>query len=273
MTTNTLTKPDTERAQLIASRIREARETVGMSRAQLAKAAGIPAKTVEKFEYGMMEPSLTRLEAIARKLNVEVSWLSGEEPAPSAGASPLPVARKLERPTLVIEGDESDPEDDVRELLARLDEFRDEGFKGYERRTLATIGAVASLIKFLEPEELTRVADARGLHRGECPSPFTLADLFQQNPADAQKYCGAIEERILDTAILGVDLFAIERGPLVNIATELSEKREDVSAPGFFGAWGEHQDFVPIIRPALREMAIVGTGPDFGNRDEFPRRR
>lgn len=272
MNTNTLPELETDRAQSIAARIREARETVGMSRAQLAKATGIPAKTIEKFEYGVMEPSFTRLEAIASKLNVEVDWLAGEEtaPSPSVVASPRPVAGKPEGSRL---GVEPDPEDQVRELLAQLDEFRGEGFKGYERRTLATIGAVVNLMKFLEPEALIRVADARGLYRGNCPSPFTLADLFQQNPTDAQKYCGTIEDRILDTAILGVDLFTIERSGLVNIADELSAKREDVSAPGFFGGWGEHQDFVPMIRPALRETAIMGTGPDLANREEFPRRR
>jgi hypothetical protein len=87
-----------------------------------------------------------------------------------------------------------------------------------------------------------------------------------------QSFCANIEERVLDTAILGVDLYNIEREPLVKLADELQEEH-DIEEPAWGGfSWGEHNDFVPLIRPYMRAASYRGHPVDFTNHNEFLRR-
>jgi hypothetical protein len=112
------------------------------------------------------------------------------------------------------------------------------------------------------------------LYKGDCPSSSYIDDIFAVNPDDAQNFCGLIEERIVDTAILGVDLHAIERDALASLADRLSEEQDALERPAAFGfSWGKHTDFVPLIRPFLRMMALTNNMPDFTDREVFPRRR
>ena len=72
----------------LASRLRQARDDMGFSRAELARRTGIPAKSIEKFEFGTQEPSVSRLQALSEALEVTFQSLAGMDADPYFEPSP-----------------------------------------------------------------------------------------------------------------------------------------------------------------------------------------
>ena len=70
------------------NRIRRLRQQAGLSQVELARRIGCLQSTLSDIETGKTDPKQTRLEAIARALNVPVSELF--EPSPSAKTSAAP---------------------------------------------------------------------------------------------------------------------------------------------------------------------------------------
>lgn len=261
-----------------ATRIRQAREAQGLSRAQLSRRTGIPAKSLEKFEYGTQEPSLSRLQSLSEALDVSTQWIMGQEepesPADRAEADAPPDATPSPpSPAVAVPANDDDPLEAAQDMLDRLAEMRSKNFDGFRRRALALIEDLRSTLAELEPEDLIDLADARGLHRADCPSVVKLLDVFSEDPDDGQDLCGNVEERIIDTAALGADLHAIDRKALAQLAGTLEREFEELEAPGFFGDWGDHERMVPLIRPFLRKKALTGHPVDFKDLQAFPRRR
>lgn len=56
-------------------RLKVARKWRGMSQAQLAKLAGIPASSISHFEAGTREPSLNSFRAIVNAIDVDPEYL------------------------------------------------------------------------------------------------------------------------------------------------------------------------------------------------------
>lgn len=65
------------------NRIRQLRQNAGLSQVELARRIGCLQSTLSDIETGKQDPKQTRLEAIARALNIPVSYLF-DEPSPSA---------------------------------------------------------------------------------------------------------------------------------------------------------------------------------------------
>jgi transcriptional regulator with XRE-family HTH domain len=70
----------------IGARVREAREDLGMSQAELARRAGVARNHIVMIEHGGRTPSVGLLEKIAHELRTEPAELL-REPAPLAEAS------------------------------------------------------------------------------------------------------------------------------------------------------------------------------------------
>jgi transcriptional regulator with XRE-family HTH domain len=70
---------------LIAVRIKEVRETRGLTQVELALKAGLPAATISHFETSTRTPGTSTLQRLAEALEVRVDYLLGreDEPAPS----------------------------------------------------------------------------------------------------------------------------------------------------------------------------------------------
>ena len=70
-------------ADTLGGRIVHARESQGLSTAQLARRVGVKTKTVHKWETDCAEPRSNRLLTLAGILNVSATWLltgAGESP-------------------------------------------------------------------------------------------------------------------------------------------------------------------------------------------------
>jgi transcriptional regulator with XRE-family HTH domain len=89
----------------IASRLRLARESAGLSQGQVAKKMNLHRPTVSEIEAGRRRVSAEELARFAELYGVDVNWLTGEEKA------------------------ESDPEEERILLAAReLGKMKDEDF-------------------------------------------------------------------------------------------------------------------------------------------------
>ena len=78
----------------LSRRIVEAREAAGLSRAELARNAGVTPDTVEIWETGERAPRANRLTTLGGVLGVSAAWLlSGEGAAPGDDTAELGLGR------------------------------------------------------------------------------------------------------------------------------------------------------------------------------------
>lgn len=73
------------------NRIREIRESMGLTQKQLAALAGTSAQNIQKYETGDREISLSRLERIASALGVStITLVNPSQPKEPPHAEPTP---------------------------------------------------------------------------------------------------------------------------------------------------------------------------------------
>lgn len=306
MTKSTRDIPSHE-GSTVADRIKAARQNAELTRKALAAATGIPASTLEKYERGDMDPNTTRLQTMCDHLGVTVNWMLNGDHASEVFESVKPVTEnqlsakvtefeetaetlastndaetstvistetffngRQEGPEAALPANENDPMAHVQGMLIGLDDMRSDEFDGVQRGATALVDDIRAALKHFEAIELLTLAHERDLYQGECESADSILDMFRENADKAQSYCGSIEERIIDTAILGVDLHNLDRKALVNVTKELSDEH-GFDTPNFFG-WGEHTDFIPLIRPHLRALAIYNDGYNLEDIEAFPKR-
>ena len=295
MTKTTRDIPTSE-GMTVADRLKTARTNAGLTHKALAEVTGIPFSSLQKFEYGIMEPTLSRLKTICEILNVSFDWVLTGDDAPNIADNEGTAENQLSES--VSDNSSENVSDNSSEnvseklsegvpdfghgelpnepseigistLLNMIDVLRVDNFENVYRRSMALVDQAKSKLKYLEPFELEKLAIERGLHKDDDQLPGFLESLFQDNPENAQKYCGNIEERILDTAILGIDLFMIEGIPLIKLAEQY-----DIEPPETWmlvPEWGEHEEFVPLMRPTFRMLALSGKAIEFTDIDNFPR--
>lgn len=271
ITDDTLTTPDPKH---IGKRLREAREAAGLSRPELAKMTGVPSRSIEKFETGAQEPTLSRIAKFCDALQTEMSDMTG------IGVDTLDrtVLDDEDNQQSTSQQHQLDPTSEagsIEDLISELDELRERGFEGARRKATSMIDRLTMELHVLEHDELIALADNRGLFRGDCPSALELSELLTLDFDKGNELCGIVEERIIDTAVLGVDLYGIEREPLVNLAEGLERSRQlEHPNPGLlFNDWGDHSVLVPALRPILRKLEISGNSIDLDDREQFPARK
>ncbi len=232
---------DTPASSKLGQRLRQAREAARYSRTQLSAATSIPSKSIEKFEAGEQEPSVSRLIALANTLGVSLDHLLGktatsDAPLPGPGNAPPDIE-----------------EDPVGDLLAELDELRGSGFQYAQRRAMALVDQLTAKLNMLEPRELIDIAQERGVDMASCPSVLDLQNALSADAGGGQAVCGEVEQRVIDTALLGADLPAVEGKKLVEIAARLK-----VEGGGFFGWSADDKTLPTALREPLRRLAYAG---------------
>jgi len=257
--------------ETVGMRLRKARDEKEMSRREVQEQTNIPQKSLEKIEGGTQEPSLARVQTLCDLYGVTLEWVkdgnSNESVKAESADIPKAGVPKIEP------ANENDPMDQVRGMLNDLDEMRTHGFKGVQRGALALSSDILSALKHFEPGELLALASERRLHQCEKESVDNIFDLFNEDASQAQEYCGSIEERIVDTAMFGVDLYVIEQSSLVRLAENL---KIEITKDAFFTyTWFEepdHMEIIKAIRPELIARSVSGDGIDLENIQTFPRR-
>jgi len=269
----------------LGDRLKAARADANLTRKSVHEGTGISTSTIEKYESGNMDPSTSRLKAICDFLDVSVNWIINGDDQYMAANSEIAetrptasVAETLAETTPQSTAMDVLPADNtlagaINGMLEDLDTMRIHGFDGLARQAMALTDDVLAKLKHLEPGELTDLALERDLYQDEtCLGSADILDLLSSDLDAGQAYCGNLEERILDTVILGVDLYSIERGSLVDLADELQENH-DIQETAWGGwSWGDHENFIPQIRPIVRSMAFRGVSIDFMDQDQYPRR-
>lgn len=234
---------DTPSATSLGQRLRQARDAARFSRTQLADATGIPAKSIEKFEADDQEPSVSRLISLATTLGVSLDQLLGKTTSPAQSpnvpGTPAP----------------AEDEDAASSILEELDDMRADGFHNVQRRARAIVNELKVFLQAMEPGDLLKLAKGRGIDRSSCPTSTDLLALLENDAQAGQAACGDIEDRIIDSAVLGADLNAVGRDVLASIADHLKDRFN--LEEGLFG-WGNEARLRSILREPLRQMAYAG---------------
>lgn len=260
----------------IGDRLKVTRLDAGKTRKALQQDTGISASTLDKYERGDMDPNTTRLKTLCDHLDVSFDWvLNGEEIAESDNAAENGGSVKQ-----TAKGTEhfSTKKHDAAlgrtiDLLQILDVLRGDNFSCSRRRAEALMEEAKATMKYLEPEELIQVAQQRDLFENMNKEPGFLENLFVSLPNEAKTYCGNIEERILDTAVLGTDLYRHKIGPLHSIGNNIPDYVACEKPIGLTMSWSDDHDvFVPHIREAFRTMALSGQLPEIQNIETYPLR-
>ncbi|WP_419797604.1 MAG: helix-turn-helix domain-containing protein [Terasakiella sp.] len=291
--------PTQNQEETLAFRMRKARDDKKLSRRQVSEETGISHNSIEKYENGKQEPNITRIKVLAELYDVSVNWLIGIEKdtlsptlrsvyveedetvtaenhiAPQTEEATSPSLRNVyEEETLSVNvSEEETVAATLHETLEEIDNLRDGDFEDGKRIVLKLINIAHEFLEELEPQELEDLAIERNLFCEQPDTGFGFWELFQDNPEAADTiFKGNIAERIIDTAVLGIDLFKIERDELAALADQLKENHE-IEEPAALGfSWGNHEQLVPIIRPILRNLSILNEGYELVNPDKFTQR-
>lgn len=277
-------------------RVKAAREEAGLTRPQLSGLTGIPTKSLEKIEYGNMDPSSTRLAALAEALSVDERYLlngsagAHEKDAPGEDASDH---GKNDGDTT---GQSTTPLiEQARQHLNRMDDMRQDGFRKSWRSAPKMLETVTDILAEMNLDGLLDLAEERGLY----PVGADTVEVHQEADDDdapdwmAYGYEGLITgndnkpaskdsaasvalmeaevaARIIDTAILGRDLYWIRKRDLEQLAYNLDIKGDKPRL--LSNSWSSHTALARALRLPCRELAMKEQAPFFFEEDEFETR-
>lgn len=283
--------PEGKATETLAQKLRDARDQIGMSRAKVAEETGIPSRTLEKYEDGSSEPPLGRLRDLCELYGVPLPQMigiegeaekSGNSGKSGEGETPKDVTQQPETlegedPGLMAASDE--PKGSAQQTLEMIDGCRQMGLAKHRRRVKAVSKLFMNFAEHLEFDQLFELAIDRGVYDEEILTDDGYHDLYDESPEKAEAGCRELALRILDTALFGVDLYAIERDALVKLADQLSddetidERFSFGPDAGFLGmGWGSHDDFVPNMREPLLYWLMAGHEVVLDDMEIFPRR-
>lgn len=251
----------------LGRRLRQAREEAGMSRAQLGERTGISDKVIQKIESGAQDPSVSRLVALCQAVDFPFHEMVGSEESGRGQDAP---SQLLPDPATAPQ---TEPVDQVRELLDQLDGLREGKFENALRRPFAMADEGVRLLRSVEPGDLATLARERALHESDDLDTGKLLDAFEDSFTGAEIRTSEIAERVIDTGFFGLDLYRIEIKALHDLGERfVDDDVHGIETPGFLQSWGPHTVIVPELRLILRRMAVIGQGLDFSNAEEFPQR-
>ena len=227
------------------NRLKMAREKERFSRPALSKQTGIPVKSLEKFEYGELEPNITRLRVLAETLKVTVEYLlEGSDIEPETVLKQAPPSTETSSQS-------------VMEQLRQLDDMRLKGFEKFWRSAPRMFALLEGELAKLNEDSLLDLAEVRGLF------PVSTQDWTSEEKE-------AVATRIVDTGYFGVDLIAIKQQSLSSLADDLDIEPDN---EGFiFDSWSSESAMVSALRKVLRIKALKGEAEALTNERKFPKR-
>lgn len=294
-------------AMTIATRLREGRSAVGMTRKQVADATGVPIKTLEKYENGQMEPSVSRLRALSNFLGLDFLELV-DEAQDHGRALPL----KNPAPALKV--------GDTRDLLKRLaaehglelvttENLRDNIYSTPAAATLLDsddLGVDFSPTRRLE--ELSKIIQAYGANSAQARRAVrhTKADIedldhlelidlaedvglknipdedeiFEIDNDESEGHSeAALIARIIVNEAFNYEPNDLTQDALEDLFEELSTLDgmdiEDQPPKGPFGGWLDHafDSAQRIVSKMMLKALLMRQAPDISNHKAYPKEK
>lgn len=244
----------------LGMRLREARDAKRLSRPQLHELTGIPARSIEKFELGIMSPSTDRLQKLSDVLDISIDYLiSGQDKQPENIEPNLDAG--------VVTEPDVDPHSDAVFILEEIAEKRETGFQNYWRSAPSLFEKLNTTIQGMEFDTLLDVAEDAGIMA--IPTEV-IRGYPKMSSAEQGEVFDALAERIYDAAYFGIDLFKLDTARLENLAEKL-ELQPDIE--GFFSDdWSSDHALINALRPIIRPQALRGIAPKFTKETDFPLR-
>ncbi len=239
------------------NRLKLAREEKRYTRPSLAKKTNIPVKSLEKYEYGDATPTIERFYKLAEILDVSTQYLLEGDKSQ--------IVDEIE-PTHVNEEDENS----IEEKCHYIDELREEGFQLSWRSAPRLILEVKNEIESYDVDTLLDLAEVRGLY-------VISDDEIEELSNNDKEIFEETSERILDTLYFGIDLYAIHKKSLEELAVKLRLKTKIIKKSALnsrrsISEWNNISDVIAAIRPLCREKSLKGKSPDFKDENRFKAR-
>lgn len=241
----------------VATRLREARDDLGLTRKQAADATGIPAKTIERIEFGQAEPSISRAKILCRYYGLSLTdMIDGMDTTGPKGGRPaapadMPARRDFGAMPADLDDDdeEQSPEQMAAQALQSLTEFAEErgpNAQGMRRR----LREASSAVQGAALGTLTDLAEERDFDEASLPQ-------MARNGA-AEK----LANRLLIHAIYDLDLHQLSLKGMKALNDDLSDDMLEgvIPGPGLFGdkeAWRIEaaEELAPIVLDAVRKRS------------------
>ncbi|PCI62860.1 MAG: hypothetical protein COB37_05955 [Kordiimonadales bacterium] len=271
----------TEGLTTFGARLRHTREEQGLSRPALSKLTSdaLSVRVIDHLENGTTDATGPRVEMLSKALGVNRNWLMFGEPVSamdgirdnpkkalikpeSAPDSPQralevldaaqEVSKKRESPfTLghqekttsigaVNQGAERHYFDAMRQALSNIEQLREDGLEKHPRKLPKLLEKAVEIGQCLEQSDFRELATIRNADIAELSDDTLPEELL-----------GEITLRLIDTALLGLDLYDLDMDTL-----EAFAERIDIGSP--FLGWKSHMKIVQCIRGAYWKEALKG---------------
>lgn len=220
--------------------LKRKRTDLGLSQRQLAGRVGCSQSLIKQYERDAASPSLEKLVALVRELDLDPRDLFSEaaEPGSVTGCDEEAVApagfsqRALEELVRSMggrvtfgdagavpdgEAEPEEPEEPEEVALHSLEALRDlVQLKGVAARRLpGLIVQVEEALRELDLDDLGELAQAVGADVGECPAAEELADM---DASTREKSCDAMQARLIIEVVYGVGLDRLSKEQLDALA-------------------------------------------------------
>jgi transcriptional regulator with XRE-family HTH domain len=255
------TKTEAGDLSTLAARLQHARKAANMSRAELARRTGIPAKTIEKVEYGTQELTVSRLQSVCDEIGIDILWLitgeadSTDDDVTDEAMTPQDHPRPSGNARQTVQANSTAPLCHLTiadGFLSELEGMFEQGYEDCPRKALAYYDAAVSTMRFLDPVPLVELAKHRGMRRRNLPTADTLHNALLADIEAGEALCAAFAQRIADFHFFGEDLHDKDMSALQALAERL-----ELRGGGFFG-WESKEALIAALRPVLKQRVIAG---------------
>jgi len=252
----------------IGKRVRASREAKGLSRKALADLTGIPYRTMENFELGSQEPSVSRMRTLAEALGVTEGFLiDGKSDANPEKTPPWEDESETPEDT----GPEPNTLKSVRSQLATLDEERAKGFGTNIEAVALLLDGLSADLERLSADNLSALIDERNLFEDAEGWLLGISEIMEDEPEEAISACEGMASRIIDTAVFGADLCALTNDALTELGEGVGMRfGMDMGFVNFGLDDSDRDHAIGLLRPALRNLALAGNGPDMEDGSLYP---
>ena len=258
----------TDELSTFGARLRSERDKQGLSRPALSKLTDgtLSARVIDHLENGTTDATGPRVEVLSKALDVNRNWLMFGEPVSGNQENDNPVSAPDDHP--VYPGDvpekalmtlESAPEspkkalgalgvpdasrqyfDAMRQALSHIEQLREDGLEKHPRKLPKLLDKAVEIGQCLEQSDLKKLAEIRSVDIAGFSDDSLQEELFAE-----------ITLRLIDTALLGMDLYVLDMDTL-----EAYAEKADVSSP--FLGWKNHEKIVRNVRGAYWKEALKG---------------